>query len=104
MKSAIYLTAAVLAVKANASPATNKVARAVDLPQVPAGCITSYNGIHWGWLPDDGSNGAVNMAVLHKDTGKPGCFFGDYSHIQSTSYDGSDITGYVTLTYPKIHA
>ncbi|KAK6081490.1 hypothetical protein SCUP234_04695 [Seiridium cupressi] len=98
MKTAICAAIAVLVAKANSSPVADKVERAVDLPQVPTGCMTSYNGIHWGWLPDDSSNGAVTMAALHKDTGKPGCFFGDYSHIQSSSYDGSDFTGKTGLT------
>ncbi|KAH9906316.1 glycoside hydrolase superfamily [Xylariomycetidae sp. FL2044] len=98
MKTAIYAAAAAIAVQGSALPSLSKVARADDLPEVPSGCMTSYNGIHFGWLPDDASNGAVSMAVLHADTGKPGCFFGDYSHISSTSYDGSDITGKTGIT------
>jgi hypothetical protein len=100
MKAAvsIFTLVAALSVRANVLPIAEKGIRDVDLPQVPAGCMTSHKGIRWGWLPDDGSNGAVNMNVLNKDTKKKACFFGDYSHISSTSYDGSDFTGYVNLT------
>ncbi|KAI0482520.1 glycoside hydrolase superfamily [Xylariaceae sp. FL0804] len=67
----------------------------VELPDLPEGCMMSYNNITMGWLPDDESDGAVSMEVLNADTGKTACFYGDYSKISSTSYDGSDITGKV---------
>ncbi|KAI1079497.1 glycoside hydrolase superfamily [Whalleya microplaca] len=99
MKSATLVSAVtILAATANGSPVDSapqprSTNTGTTLPGLPKGCMTSKNGIAWGWLPDDGSNGAVNMKVLNSDTGKKACFFGDYSHISSTSYDGSDITG-----------
>ncbi|KAK8134431.1 glycoside hydrolase [Apiospora sp. TS-2023a] len=65
----------------------------VSLPGLPAGCMTSYKGIAWGWLPDDEHADEVNMASLQAASGKKGCFFGDYSHVRDASYNGGDITG-----------
>ena len=99
MKTSALVTAtAIMAAVANgtpvdSSPQPRSTNTGTTLPGLPKGCMASYKGISWGWLPDDGSNGAVNMKVLNADTGKKGCFFGDYSHISSPSYDGSDITG-----------
>lgn len=61
-----------------------------SLPGLPSGCMLSVKGIAWGWLPDDMDN-SVTMSSLNSATGQKACFFGDYSKINSASYDGSDI-------------
>lgn len=98
MKITLCSAATVLAVLSNANPLANTERAAVDLPKVPAGCLTSPKGIHVGMLPDDESGGKVSMSSLNALIGKKLCFFGDYSHISSTSYDGSDITNKVGQT------
>lgn len=54
---------------------------------VPAGCVQK-NNITAGWLPE----APDNFAKIHANLGKPGCFYGRYSQITSSSYDGSQLT------------
>ncbi|KAK8086518.1 hypothetical protein PG994_001492 [Apiospora phragmitis] len=81
-----------LAASALASPTLEPRAARVSLPGLPAGCMTSYKGIAFGWLPDDEHADQVNMASLASASGKKGCFFGDYSHVKNSAYDGGDIS------------
>ncbi|KAK8129754.1 glycoside hydrolase [Apiospora kogelbergensis] len=85
-------TFGLLAASALASP-LDVSAAGVSLPGLPAHCMTSYKGIAFGYLPDDERADKVNMASLAALSGKKGCFFGDYSHVKGSSYDGKDITG-----------
>ena len=54
---------------------------------VPAGCLKK-NNIPVGWLPE----APQDFETITSNLGKPGCFFGQYSQITSSSYDGSQLT------------
>lgn len=54
---------------------------------VPAGCLKK-NGIAVGWLPE----AASDFATITSNLGKPGCYFGQYAQITSSTWDGSQLT------------
>ena len=56
-------------------------------PSVPQACLKK-NGIAVGWLPEAVSD----FKTITTNLGSPGCYFGQYSQITSTTYDDSQLT------------
>lgn len=76
---------AAVAAVASASPINSTLtmrdtAQSNDLGY-PSGCMTSYKGVKWGWLPD--YNGpSPYMQNINADTGKQACTYG---YVSSTN-------------------
>lgn len=54
---------------------------------VPETCLKK-NGIAVGWLPE----AVADFKTITTNLGSPGCYFGQYSQITSTTYDDSQLT------------
>lgn len=91
IKMRSIITAAALAATAYAAPTAKRdTAQSPDLG-LPAGCMTSYKNITFGFLPDYHMSDP-RMGTINADTGKQSCTYGYYSQITSSSYDDSQIT------------
>ncbi|CAF9932347.1 MAG: hypothetical protein HETSPECPRED_008335 [Heterodermia speciosa] len=58
---------------------------------VPGSCLKK-NGIAIGWLPE----AATDFQTITSNLGSPGCYFGQYSQITSSTYDDSQLTQVTT--------
>lgn len=57
---------------------------------LPSGGMHGYNGIYWGFLPDDAAG--TTMGHINGDTGKKASTYGRYSQItSSSSYSGDQL-------------
>ncbi|KAL9036492.1 MAG: hypothetical protein Q9214_006108 [Letrouitia sp. 1 TL-2023] len=50
-----------------------------------------YNGIYWGWAPDD--RAGTKMTTINGDTGKKASTYGRYSQISELPYTGDQLLG-----------
>ncbi|KAF6241890.1 hypothetical protein HO173_000602 [Letharia columbiana] len=56
----------------------------------PSGGMHGYNGIYWGFLPDDVAG--TTMSHINGDSGKKASTYGRYSQISSVPYTGDQLT------------
>ena len=56
-------------------------------PTLPKNCLQK-NGIAVGWLPE----AVTDFSSISSNLGHPGCYFGQYSQITSSTYDDSQLT------------